>query len=79
MQILSTKHDLTQAVAACKKDGKTIGLVPTMGALHAGHASLVKRAVAENDVVFHEEIQSVRRLFVAFVDKEKSRKAVVAA
>ena len=52
MQILSTKHDLTQAVAACKKNGKTIGLVPTMGALHAGHASLVKRAVAENDVVF---------------------------
>lgn len=50
MQIISTKKELQAAVAACKNAGKTIGLVPTMGALHAGHASLVKRAVAENDV-----------------------------
>ena len=39
-------------VANCKSHSQTIGLVPTMGALHAGHASLVKRAVAENDVCF---------------------------
>lgn len=52
MQIITTKNELQQAVQTCKKDGKTIGLVPTMGALHAGHASLVKRAVAENDVCF---------------------------
>ena len=52
MQILTTKHELTQQVAACKRQGKTIGLVPTMGALHDGHGSLVKKAVAENDVVF---------------------------
>ena len=39
-------------VTACKNQNKTIGLVPTMGALHQGHASLVRRAVSENDVCF---------------------------
>ena len=50
MQIIKTKQELQAAVQACKNAGKTIGLVPTMGALHEGHASLVRRAVAENDV-----------------------------
>ena len=52
MQILTTKQELTQYVEACKRQNKTIGLVPTMGALHEGHASLVRRAVSENDVCF---------------------------
>lgn len=52
MQIITTKQDLQAAVQECKQAGQTIGLVPTMGALHAGHASLVKRAVKENDVCF---------------------------
>ena len=50
MQILTTKKDLQQAVERCKEAGKTIGLVPTMGALHQGHASLVRRAVEDNDI-----------------------------
>ena len=52
MQIITTKSALQAAVKACKQANKTIGLVPTMGALHEGHASLVKRAVADNDVCF---------------------------
>lgn len=50
MQILTTRADLSAQIEACKRLGRTIGLVPTMGALHAGHASLVRRAVAENDI-----------------------------
>lgn len=50
MHILTTKQDLRRVVEACHQLGKTIGFVPTMGALHEGHASLVSRAVRENDV-----------------------------
>ncbi len=50
MQIISTKSDLQAVVKTCHEQHQTIGLVPTMGALHDGHASLVKRCVAENDI-----------------------------
>ena len=51
MEIIRTVNRLAQVVDAARRDGKTIGLVPTMGALHAGHKSLVDRARRENDVV----------------------------
>ena len=52
MQIITTKKELQAVVQACKQENKTIGLVPTMGALHEGHASLVRRAVEDNNVCF---------------------------
>lgn len=51
MEIIRTVNRLAQVVDAARRDGRTIGLVPTMGALHAGHKSLVDRARRENDVV----------------------------
>ena len=50
MQNITTKKELQDTIRVCKKEGKTVGLVPTMGALHEGHASLVRRCVSENDV-----------------------------
>lgn len=50
MQIIKSIAQLQETLRAERAKGKCIGLVPTMGALHAGHASLVCRSVAENDV-----------------------------
>lgn len=51
MILCKTVAELRNEIASAKTAGKTIGLVPTMGALHEGHASLIKAANKENDLV----------------------------
>ncbi|MDE5573472.1 MAG: pantoate--beta-alanine ligase, partial [Muribaculaceae bacterium] len=51
MEIIRTVKELKHAVEQAKVQGTKIGLVPTMGALHAGHVSLIERARCENDFV----------------------------
>jgi len=51
MQIFKSRSALSAELNALRNKGKTIGFVPTMGALHEGHISLVKNAQKENDVV----------------------------
>lgn len=51
MQVITSTIELSKYISAIRFQEKSIGFVPTMGALHQGHASLVRRAKAENDVV----------------------------
>jgi pantoate--beta-alanine ligase len=51
MNTVRTVGDLRAALAEPRRAGRSIGLVPTMGAFHDGHLELMRRARAENDVV----------------------------
>lgn len=49
MKVVKTIEEVREAVKGWRKEGLTVGLVPTMGFLHEGHESLIVRAVKEND------------------------------
>ena len=51
MRVVKTIQEVRNEIKSWKKEGLTVGLVPTMGYLHEGHKSLIVRAVAENDRV----------------------------
>ena len=51
MQIFREKEPLIKAIQMIKSEGKSVGLVPTMGALHEGHLSLVSNAIKDSDQV----------------------------
>lgn len=50
MQIIETIHDMQQEIIRQKHQSKTIGFVPTMGYLHDGHLTLIKKSKSENDI-----------------------------
>jgi pantoate--beta-alanine ligase len=51
VELLRTIADLRAKISAVRRDGTAIGLVPTMGAMHAGHGQLMERAVTDNGFV----------------------------
>ncbi len=64
MKIVKTISEIRDIVKEWKKSGYSIGLVPTMGYLHAGHGSLIEQSVKNNDKTVVSVIQQLLKLKV---------------
>ncbi|MHC4711662.1 MAG: pantoate--beta-alanine ligase [Planctomycetota bacterium] len=85
MIVCGTKRETRAAVLKARESGQTVGLVPTLGALHGGHMSLVRRSVADNDLTVvsiflnptqfgpNEDLEKYPRTFEE--DRDKCEKA----
>ena len=49
MKVVKTIKEVREIVAQWRKEGLTVGLVPTMGYLHEGHQSLIRKSAEQND------------------------------
>ena len=62
MKVVKTINEVRDQVKKWRSEGLTVGLVPTMGYLHEGHASLIDRSVKDNDRTVVQILQLLLKL-----------------